>query len=176
MASKLEAIPASIRAQRTTNPIRSIVDRLQIPKDAPKSVISLSIGDPAVFGNLNPHQSVIDAVASAVTDNKSNGYAPSFGTVPARDAVAKRFSSELCPLTANDIILASGASGAIVLALQAMCNEGDNVLIPRPGFSLYRTVCESDGVECRYYPLLVSVLVFLFAFFGSFFAHSTTAA
>lgn len=153
----MDPIPVSIRAQRTTNPIRAIVDRLQIPKDAPKPVISLSIGDPAVFGNLNPHPSVIEAVSRSVSENKSNGYAPSFGTLNARKAVAQRYTTDLCKLTENDVILASGASGAIVLALQAMCNEGDNVLIPRPGFSLYRTVCDSDGVECRYYSLLVSV-------------------
>ena len=37
-----------------------------------------------------------------------------------------------------------------------LCNEGQNILIPRPGFSLYETLASSKGVECKYYNLLPS--------------------
>ena len=44
-----------------------------------KKMISLSIGDPTVFGNLKPSKNVIDAIASSVNSGKCNGYAPSTG-------------------------------------------------------------------------------------------------
>ncbi|CAG8721886.1 3688_t:CDS:2, partial [Funneliformis mosseae] len=53
-----------------------------------------------------------------------------------------------------DIVVASGASDALGLAIGALCNEGQNILLPRPGFSLYQTISESKGIECRYYNLL----------------------
>lgn len=55
------------------------------------------------------------------------------------------------------MVLASGCSGAIDLAICVLANRGQNILIPRPGFSLYRTLAESLGVECRDYDLLVSI-------------------
>eukprot|EP00301_Raphidiophrys_heterophryoidea_P021603 c5982_g1_i3.p1 GENE.c5982_g1_i3~~c5982_g1_i3.p1 ORF type:complete len:314 (-),score=92.78 c5982_g1_i3:212-1153(-) len=40
------------------------------------------------------------------------------------------------------------------MAISVLGNEGDNILLPRPGFSLYQTICESKGIECRHYNLL----------------------
>lgn len=48
------------------------------------------------------------------------------------------------PLTADDVILCSGGSGALEMALTALVGEGDNVLVPRPGFPLYQV-----GVRAR---------------------------
>jgi len=57
----------------------------------------------------------------------------------------------------KDIILASGCSGAIDLAISVLTNRGQNILLPRPGFSLYRTLAVSLGIEVRYYNLIVSL-------------------
>ena len=51
--------------------------------------------------------------------------------------------------------MASGCSGAIEMAIQALTNPGDNILIPNPGFSLYKTIAGAQGVEERRYALLV---------------------
>jgi tyrosine aminotransferase len=48
----------------------------------------------------------------------------------------------------------SRCSGALEIAIGALCNPGDNILIPAPGFSLYNTICENKGIEVRFYPLL----------------------
>ncbi|CAG8434523.1 5337_t:CDS:2 [Diversispora eburnea] len=55
---------------------------------------------------------------------------------------------------ALDVFLASGASDALNIAIGALCDEGQNILLPRPGFSLYTTLAKSKGIECRYYDLL----------------------
>lgn len=49
--------------------------------------------------------------------------------------------------------MTSGCSGALDIAITALANEGDNILIPQPGFSLYQTLCDSKGIECRFYNL-----------------------
>ncbi|XP_046856552.1 tyrosine aminotransferase-like [Xenia sp. Carnegie-2017] len=53
----------------------------------------------------------------------------------------------------QDVVLASGCSGAIEIALNALVDHGDNILIPRPGFSLYKCICGSRGIETRSYKL-----------------------
>jgi tyrosine aminotransferase len=75
-----------------------------------------------------------------VKSKKYNGYAPSTGTVAARTAIANKYSTTEYPLTPADIIITSGCSGALAVVIEAIANEGDNLLIPRPGFSLYQTV------------------------------------
>lgn len=55
----------------------------------------------------------------------------------------------------QDVILTSGCSQAIELALAVLANPGQNILVPRPGFSLYKTLALSMGVEVKFYNLLV---------------------
>jgi aspartate/methionine/tyrosine aminotransferase len=83
------------------------------------------------------------------------GYPPAHGTVDARRAIAETHSTARHPVTENDVVIASGASGALDITLQALLNPGDNVLLPVPGFSLYPTLCAAYGFEARNYHLLV---------------------
>lgn len=64
-------------------------------------------------------------------------------------------------LSSQDVILTSGCSQAIELCLAVLANPGQNILIPRPGFSLYKTLAESMGIEVKLYNLLVSDLLIL---------------
>ncbi|KAJ2841994.1 hypothetical protein IWW36_006069, partial [Coemansia brasiliensis] len=64
-------------------------------------MISLSIGDPTVFGNFKTHPVVVEAVEEAVRSFSFNGYPPSVGVPQARDAVAKKYTHPDAPLTAN---------------------------------------------------------------------------
>jgi len=53
----------------------------------------------------------------------------------------------------EDVIIANGCSGALELALTALLDEGTCLLVPRPGFPLYRVIAESHGARVRYYDL-----------------------
>ena len=57
----------------------------------------------------------------------------------------------------QDVLLTSGCSQAIDLAITVLCNPGDNILVPCPGFSLYKTLAVSLGIQVKLYTLLVSV-------------------
>ncbi|KAJ2324767.1 hypothetical protein GGH92_010606, partial [Coemansia sp. RSA 2673] len=73
-------IPTSDVARRTFNPIRDILTRPVRPLASPKSskdLLSLSIGDPTVFGNFKAHPVVAEAVEEAAASYRFNGYPPS---------------------------------------------------------------------------------------------------
>jgi tyrosine aminotransferase len=52
------------------------------------------------------------------------------------------------------VVLTNGCSGALDLVITAIANEGQNILVPRPGFALYEVLCGSKGIEARFYDLL----------------------
>lgn len=81
-------------AQRTKNPIRKIVDRLQI-QNPQKQLITLALGDPTVFGNLKTSEQVNLAMIDAINSGKANGYPNAIGTLEARAAIAKKFTQDL---------------------------------------------------------------------------------
>jgi len=149
------SIPTSEIAKRTINPIRNIVDKIKKPIGTKeKPLITLALGDPTVFGNLDTPDSVNTAVLRALQSKRNNGYAPSSGLVIARESIAKKYGSLEYPVLPDDVFIASGCSGAITLAIQALANPGDNILIPRPGFSLYATVAGHSDIKWKYYDLL----------------------
>lgn len=141
-------------SNKTFNPIRAIVDNMKVKPNPNKTVISLSIGDPTVFGNLPTDPEVTQAMKDALDSGKYNGYAPSIGYLSSREEVASYYHCPEAPLEAKDVILTSGCSQAIELCLAVLANPGQNILIPRPGFSLYRTLAESMGIEVKLYNLL----------------------
>lgn len=54
----------------------------------------------------------------------------------------------------QDVILCSGCSSSIDMCIAVLGHPGSNILIPRPGFSIYRTLALSYGIEVRSYNLL----------------------
>ncbi|KDR15584.1 tyrosine aminotransferase isoform X2 [Zootermopsis nevadensis] len=145
-------VASSSTAQNTHNPIRSIVENLRLEPNPEKPMIALSIGDPTVFGNLKPPVEVIDAVQECLTSFRYNGYAPSTGYQEARDAVAQ-YSSEGVTVNPQDVVLCSGCSCALDLCITVLANAGQNILVPRPGFSIYRTLAEGLGIQVKFYNL-----------------------
>ncbi|XP_047366850.1 tyrosine aminotransferase [Vespa velutina] len=146
-------VQASHIAKQTHNPIRSIVDNIVVEPNPNKRMIALSIGDPTTFGNLKPAKEVIEAVQESIASQMYNGYAPSTGYEKAREAVAEYSSSDFVKVEAKDVILCSGCSCALDLCITALAREGQNILIPRPGFSIYRTLAEGLGIVVKTYNL-----------------------
>ncbi|XP_029049535.1 tyrosine aminotransferase isoform X2 [Osmia bicornis bicornis] len=146
-------VEASEIARNTHNPIRSIIESLVVEPNPAKSVIALSIGDPTTFGNLKPPKEAIDAVQESLLSQSYNGYAPSTGYQMAKEAVADYSSSEFVDVDPKDVILCSGCSCALDLCITALARRDQNILIPRPGFSIYRTLAEGLGITVKSYEL-----------------------
>ena len=148
-------VKASSIAANTFNPIRNILETMDLAPNPDKPMISLSIGDPTVFGNLKPDPSVVDAVRDSLDSGKNNGYGPSTGFPAAREAVAEHVAVPgASDLTADDVILCSGCSCALDLCITSLADPGQNILVPRPGFPLYGTLAHGLGIKTKEYDLL----------------------
>lgn len=103
----------------------------------------------------------MDAVRDSVDLKESRSYGPLIGHFEARKAVAEysRFQEEISP---DDVILCSGCSHAIDLVVTTLAEAGQNILVPRPGYSIHRTLGEGLGIEIKYYDLLVRLPTYLY--------------
>ncbi|KAJ8951181.1 hypothetical protein NQ314_007721 [Rhamnusium bicolor] len=149
-------VEPSTTAKNCRNFIRDIVDNLDLKPNPEKPVIALSLGDPTIYGNLTPSEETIQAIVSILEEGSCNGYAPSVGYENARAAVAEYLSHDGVNINTKDVILCSGCSSSLEHCITVLADgvKNHNILIPRPGFPIYRTLAEAIGVSVRYYNLI----------------------
>jgi alanine-synthesizing transaminase len=143
------SIPVADRVHNFTYAIRNIVAEAKAVEAAGKTVRYLNIGDPIPFGFATPAH-LVDIVAKASYDG-ANGYVPSPGIQPAREAVAQEWSGRGFPVSADRVLITAGTSEGIELALTALANPGDRVLVPMPTYPLYTAVLAKIGAEPAFY-------------------------
>ena len=80
-----------------------------------------------------------------------NGYTASAGIQSAREAVADEYIARGMPVTPDRVMLTSGTSEGIELALGALADAGDDVLVPTPTYPLYTAVLAKIGARAVYY-------------------------
>src|SRR5688572_23151448 len=112
------AIPVATRVSRFSYAIRNIVAEARAVEERGTRVRYLNIGDPVAFG-FQPPPHLIEAVERAMRDGH-NGYVPSAGISEARDAVATDYSERGVPVSADRVLITTGTSEAIDLALSAL--------------------------------------------------------
>lgn len=142
-------IRTAARVDRFSYAIRNIVAEARKVEAAGQAVRYLNIGDPNQFGWLTPPH-LIEAVVKAMRDGM-NGYAPSAGIVGAREAAAADFSRRGVPVSADRVLITSGTSEGIELALTALVDEGEEVLVPSPTYPLYTAVLAKIGAKPVFY-------------------------
>nr|AGU68012.1 tyrosine transaminase [Strigomonas galati] len=158
MELEFPTVVSSKHANRTIQMLTELTDNIK-PSHSTKEVIKLSIGDPTVDGNIKAPQVLVDGLIEAAKSFDYNGYPPVAGYDETREAVAeylKRFCQtpeRKANLKPEHVLITSGGSHAIVLAITAICNEGDNLILTAPAFPHYKAVCDSYGIECRYLPM-----------------------
>lgn len=143
------SIRAAQRVHRFTYAIRQVVAEAKKVEATGRAVRYLNIGDPNAFGFLTPPH-LIEAAARAMRDGH-NGYTASAGIVAAREAAAADFSARGVAVTADRVLITSGTSEGIELALTAIVDEGDDVLVPSPTYPLYTAVLAKIGANPVYY-------------------------
>ena len=145
----VSAIPVTPRIGAFVYAIRNIVAEARKVEAAGGRVRYLNIGDPVLFGFQTPPH-LIEAVERAMRDGH-NGYAPSVGILPAREAVAAECVQRGMPMTPDRVVITSGTSEGIELALTALAGPGDEVLIPVPTYPLYTAVLAKIGARAVFY-------------------------
>ena len=142
-------VRVSARVSGFTYAIRNIVAEARKVEAAGRRVRYLNIGDPIPFGFKTPAH-LVDAVSRALRDGH-NGYTPSVGVPAAREAVASEYARRGMPVGVDRVVLTSGTSEGIELALGALADAGDEVLVPTPTYPLYTAVLAKIGARAVYY-------------------------
>ena len=143
------ALPVAQRVNRFSYAIRNIVAEAKRVEAAGMRVRYLNIGDPVAFGFKTPAP-LIACVERALRDGH-NGYGPSVGIAPAREAVAREYTSNGFPVDADRVCITAGTSEGIDLALSALVDQDEDVLVPMPTYPLYTAVIAKLGARARYY-------------------------
>jgi alanine-synthesizing transaminase len=148
-SSSSTAIPVAPRISGFSYAIRNIVAEAKKVEAAGRAVKYLNIGDPIPFGWVTPPH-LVEAIARAMREGH-NGYTPSPGILPAREAVANDFTTRGFPATPDRVLLTSGTSEGIELALGALVDADDEVLVPVPTYPLYTAVLAKLSARTVYY-------------------------
>ena len=125
--------------------IRNVVAEAKKVEESGRPVTYLNIGDPVVFGFRTPPH-LVDAVERAMRDG-ANGYTPAAGIWKVREAVAASYAAAGMPIGPDRIVLTSGASEGIELALSVLVNTGDEVLVPVPTYPFYTATLTKLGAR-----------------------------
>jgi len=143
------AIPVAERVRGFSYAIRNIVVEARKIEASGRTVRYLNIGDPIIFGFRTPPH-MIEAVERAMREG-DNGYAPSAGILSAREAVATECIQRGMAMNPDRVVVTSGTSEGIELALTALAGAGDEVLIPVPTYPLYTAVLAKIGARPVFY-------------------------
>lgn len=114
-----------------------------------EEILKLNIGNPAPFGFRTP-QAVLDAMASHLVETE--GYSDSKGLPEARRAIQAYAEKKHFPnVSLDDIYTGNGVSELITLSMQALLNDGDEVLVPAPDYPLWTaSVTLAGGTAVHY--------------------------
>ncbi|WP_285725851.1 pyridoxal phosphate-dependent aminotransferase [Psychromicrobium xiongbiense] len=103
-------------------------------------ILKLNIGNPAPFGFEAPDSILVDMIRHLP---HAQGYSDSRGIFSARTAVVQYYQTRgIHNIHVDDVYLGNGVSELIAMSLQALLNDGDEVLIPTPDYPLW-TACVS---------------------------------
>jgi alanine-synthesizing transaminase len=112
-------------------------------------ILKLNIGNPAPFG-FNAPDEIIQDVISNLRD--AQGYIESKGLFSARKAIMHEAQRLQVPnVDINSIYLGNGVSELIVMAMQALLNQEDEILIPAPDYPLWTAAVNLAGGRAIHY-------------------------
>jgi len=140
-SSKLDSVCYDIRGP--------VLDKARQMEEEGQKIIKLNIGNLAVFGLEPPDEIVQDMIRNLP---HAAGYTDSKGLFAPRRAVVHYTQEKHIPgVTVDDVFLGNGASELITMSMNALLNDGDEVLIPAPDYPLWTaSVALSGGTAVHY--------------------------
>ena len=127
-------------------PVLAEADRME---EEGHRILKLNIGNPAPFGFDAPDEILQDVIRLLPN---SQGYCESKGLYSARKAVMQHYQQQgLLNVDIDDIYLGNGASELITMSMQALVNNGDEVLIPAPDYPLWTASVSLAGGKPVHY-------------------------
>ena len=118
-------------------------------EDEGHQILRLNIGNPAAFGFNAPDEILIDVVQNL---HYAQGYSDSKGLYSARKAIMQECQRlQINNVNIEDIYLGNGVSELITIAMQALLNDSDEVLIPAPDYPLWTAAVSLSGGKPIHY-------------------------
>jgi alanine-synthesizing transaminase len=140
-SSKLAGVSYEIRG-----PVIAHANELE---QAGHSVLRLNIGNPALFGFEAPEEILQDMIRNLPG---AHGYSDSRGILPARRAVVQYYEERGVPdVGIDDVFLGNGVSELVTMSIQALLEDGDEMLIPAPDFPLWTAATSLAGGKAVHY-------------------------
>ncbi len=140
-STKLDNVLYDVRGPVVDEANRMIEDGMEILK--------LNIGNPYPFGFSAPQEVILDMLSNIRT---SQGYSDSKGIFSARKAIMQYCQLRGIPgVTMGDIFTGNGVSELINLCMQALLNNGDEILIPAPDYPLWTATATLAGGNVVHY-------------------------
>lgn len=140
-STKLEGVCYDIRG-----PVLEHAYRLE---EEGHRILKLNIGNPAPFGFAAPDEIIQDVIYNLPN---AEGYTASRGLFPARKAIMQEAQRLQVPgVEIDDIFLGNGVSELIVMAMQALLNNGDEILVPSPDYPLWTAAVNLAGGKAVHY-------------------------
>ncbi|BDU36540.1 Aspartate aminotransferase [Vibrio nigripulchritudo SOn1] len=141
MSSKLDNVCYDIRG-----PVLKHAKRME---EEGHKILKLNIGNPAPFGFDAPDEILVDVIRNLPT---SQGYCDSKGIYSARKAVVQHYQRKgLLNLDVEDVYIGNGVSELIVMAMQALLDNGDEMLVPAPDYPLWTAAVSLSGGNAVHY-------------------------
>lgn len=128
-------------------PVAAEAERLEMDGHR---ILKLNTGNPATFGFDAPDVIMRDMIAALPI---SQGYSTSKGIIPARRAIVTRYEliENFPDFDVEDVFLGNGVSELITMTMQALLNDGDEVLIPAPDYPLWTAATSLSGGKPVHY-------------------------
>jgi len=149
--------PCLLRPIRKSNKLDNVCYDIRGPvmararqmEDEGHRIIKLNIGNPAPFNFEAPEEIVQDVIRNLPD---ASGYSDSKGLFSARKAIMHETQRRgVKGVKIDDIFVGNGVSELIVMAMQALLNNGDEVLVPAPDYPLWTAAVSLGGGKPRHY-------------------------
>lgn len=125
-----------------------VLEEAQRLEAAGHSILKLNTGNPAAFGFTCPPEILEDMLRNVGT---AHGYGDAKGLLAARRAVTQHYQTKGVPLSVEDVYLGNGVSELIQMSMQALLDDGDEVLIPAPDYPLWTASVSLAGGTAVHY-------------------------
>ena len=120
-----------------------VLDHANWLEDQGQKIIKLNIGNPGAFGFDAPDEIFQDVIQNL---REAQGYCHSKGLFSARKAVMQRYQAQgIDGIHVEDVIMGNGVSELIVMAMQALLDPKDEILIPSPDYPLWTAAVSMGG-------------------------------
>ncbi|GAA3755251.1 pyridoxal phosphate-dependent aminotransferase [Streptomyces tremellae] len=125
-----------------------VLDEAMRLEAAGHRILKLNTGNPAAFGFECPPEILEDMLRNLGT---AHGYGDAKGLLAARRAVMQHYQTKGIDVGVEDIYLGNGVSELIQMAMQALLDDGDEVLVPAPDYPLWTASVSLAGGTAVHY-------------------------